>query len=77
MVILKKEELTTLFSEFWSIDQSEIKDDLPLDDKTLKNQSSIRFYQFIAAVESNFDVTVRNINDIHTFKDLYENIKEQ
>ena len=70
---MDKKALVQLFSDFWQISPSEVTDDLRLDNEALKNQSSIRFYQFVAAVESNFNVKVRNLNKILTFRDLLEN----
>ena len=70
-----RDELVRLFSEFWRIDASKVKDTLALDDNTLDNHSSVRFYQFIAAVESNLDVEVADVNRIKTFGDLAKNMK--
>ena len=67
---MKKKDLIAFFSEFWEINSSKIKDSLRLDNTDLENQSSFRFYQFIAAVESNFGIKLSNINDIETFRDL-------
>lgn len=72
-----KKKLINLTSEFWSIPASKIKNSLKLDDETLNNNSSIRFYQYIAAIESNLDVKVKNINKIQTFQDLVKNISSQ
>jgi acyl carrier protein len=72
---MEKIKLIQFFSEFWGIKESEIKDNLELNDENLHNHSSIRFYQFIAALESNFNVRIDNINNIITFEDLYRNIK--
>lgn len=77
MVKMNKKELIHFFSDFWNIDISKINDKLELNDKTLNNQSSIRFYQFIAAIESNFDVKIMSINKIITFGDLIKNITEK
>lgn len=74
---MDKEDLKDFFAEFWSIDKSEITDDLRIDDTTLKNQSSIRFYQFIAAIESNFDVRVKDVKNIQTFNDLLESLGDK
>ncbi|MBS3175253.1 hypothetical protein J4440_05205 [Candidatus Woesearchaeota archaeon] len=73
---MEKEELILFFSEFWNMDKKDISDNLKLDSENLKNLSSIRFYQFIAAIESNFNVSVSNINNIITFQDLWKNIKD-
>ena len=70
-----RKELISFFSDFWKIESSQIHDDMKLNDEILKNQSSIRFYQFIAALESNYDVKVQNINTILTFGDLVRNIE--
>jgi len=71
---IDKSDLIKFFSDFWKIDTSKINDNLELDDNTLDNNSSIRFYQFIAAIESNFDVKIVNINKIKTFGDILRNI---
>ena len=73
---MNKKELIQFFSDFWNIDISKINDKLELNDKTLNNQSSIRFYQFIAAIESNFDVKIKDINKIIKFGDLIKDIME-
>jgi len=66
--------LKELFSEFWEIDISKIHDKLEFDNSVINNFSSIRFYQFIAALESNFDVKISKINEILTYGDLVKNI---
>jgi acyl carrier protein len=71
---MNRKELIGFFSEFWGIEDSKIKDDLILNDENLHNHSSVRFYQFIAALESNFDVRIENINNVITFGDLSKNI---
>jgi len=76
MVKMNRKELIQFFSDFWDINISEVNDKLELNDKTLNNQSSIRFYQFIAAIESNFDVKIKNINKIITFRDLIKEIMD-
>ena len=57
------------------MEESEISDDLALNDETLNNHSSVRFYQFIAALESNFNIKIKNIGEIFTFGDLIKNIE--
>lgn len=66
--------LKEFFSEFWEIDISKIHDKLEFDNSVINNFSSIRFYQFIAALESNFDVKISKINEILTYGDLVKNI---
>ena len=58
-----KKKVIELTSEFWGIPISKIDDALLLDDANLSNNSSIRFYQFIAAIESNFNVKVVDVNE--------------
>ena len=72
---MERNELTSFFSDFWKIDRSHIHDNLKLNDEILKNQSTIRFYQFIAALESNYNVKIKNLNTILTFGDLMENLE--
>jgi len=74
MVAMNKKELIHFFSDFWKIDISKINNNLELNDEELNNQSSVRFYQFIAAIESNFNVEIRDIHKINTFEDLIKNI---
>ncbi|VVB83546.1 Uncharacterised protein [uncultured archaeon] len=57
--------------------ESEIGDGLILDNEHLNSHSSVRFYQFIAAVESNFNVIIKNAEDIFTFGDLVKNISSK
>lgn len=71
---MDRSELVSFFSEFWNIDSSRVNDQMKLNDETLKNQSSIRFYQFIAALESNYNVKVQNLTMILTFGDLVKNV---
>ena len=70
-------KLIKFFSEFWSIKESKIDNDLILNDENLENHSSVRFYQFIAALESNFDVVVTDIENVFTFGDLIKNISQR
>ena len=72
---MERNELISFFSEFWKIDSSHIHNNLKLNDEILKNQSSIRFYQFIAALESNYNVKIKNLNTILTFGDLIKNVE--
>ena len=72
---MDKGKLIQFFSDFWKIDTSQIDDNLTLDNNTLEDYNSIRFYQFIAAIESNFNVKIANIHGIRTFGDLFKNIK--
>jgi len=71
---MNKKQLIYFFSEFWGVNESEITDDLKLDSKEL-DLDSLKFYQFIAALESNFNVKVENIGELDTFESLYNNIK--
>jgi hypothetical protein len=71
---MEKSELISFFSEFWGLEKHKIKDDLILDNEHLSNNSSVRFYQFIAALESNFNIRLRNVEDIFTFGDLIKQI---
>jgi len=69
-----KKKLIVLTSEFWGIPVSKVVNSLRFDDQILNKSSSIRFYQFIAAVESNLNVKVKDISKILTFNDLINNI---
>jgi acyl carrier protein len=71
---MDKKEIIKLFSEFWEIDEAKVTTSLKLNDPSLKDQNSIRFFEFIAAVESNFNVRVKNLSRIATVGDLLDNI---
>jgi hypothetical protein len=71
---MDKEKLLEFFAEFWNIKKSELKEGIRLSSEDIESFSSVRFYQFIAAIESNFDVKVNNINKINTLFDLLNNV---
>ena len=73
---MNKKELKSFFSEFWKIEIDSLKDETLLNNETIKDLNSIRLYQFYAAVESNFDVRIKNIENIKSFKDLLDNISD-
>ena len=72
---MEKIHLINFFSEFWGIEKSEITDSLEINDQYLEDYSSIRVFQFIAAIESNFNVRVENLDKISNFGDLFNNLK--
>ena len=72
---MEKTKLIDFFAEFWGMNNSEINDFLKIDNQSLKDYNSIRFFQFIAAVESNFNVKIKNIDKISNFGDLFNNLK--
>ncbi len=72
---MEKSQLIKFFSEFWKIDESEVTDSLQIASQNLEDYSSIRVFQFIAAIESNFNIRVENIDKITTFGDLFKNLK--
>lgn len=74
---MDKKELIAFFSEFWKVNPSEVRDDLKLDSQSLPNNTSIRFYQFLAGIESRFGVSVKSVEKIRNFKDLYSNISQK
>ena len=63
------ETLQEFCSEFWDIEQDMVTDELAFD-SSLDGFSSIRFFQFLTVVESNFDVELSNPVQIKTFGDL-------
>lgn len=72
---MEKKELKTFFSKFWKVQESKINDDLKIDDAAIPNFNSMRFYQFIAAVEDNFGVSIKNVSAVKTFKNLLEEVE--
>jgi len=75
--MVAKAKLNQFFAKFWEIDASKIKDNLELDNEFINNYNSLRFYQFIAAIESNFNVKITNLSEIYTFGDLIKNLKDK
>ncbi|MDP3734728.1 MAG: hypothetical protein Q8R37_05860 [Nanoarchaeota archaeon] len=73
---MDKQKVINFCAEFWQVDPTLITEDLKIDDKALPNNSSIRFYQFMATVEEHFDVRINNINDVATFGDLFKNLEK-
>jgi hypothetical protein len=71
---MDKQQVLEFSAEFWQVDSSIITDDLRLDDRSLPQNSSIRFYQFIAKIEAHFNARVGNVMDIKTFGDLFGNL---
>lgn len=73
-----RKKIIKLASDFWGVPISQIVDSFAFDDKHIDgNISSVRFFQFIAAIESNFDVKVKDTHKIRTFEDLMHSIEEK
>jgi holo-[acyl-carrier protein] synthase len=60
-------KLRELVAQFWNISLNEVDDQLVFDATRLRGISSIRFYRFIAAVESNFGVRIVDPAAITTY----------
>ena len=60
---MEKKELIVFVSNFWKIPISEVSPELSFDSQNLKDFSSIRFYQFMAALESNFSIKITNLEN--------------
>ena len=73
---ITNDELVAFFSNFWKLEESLINEKLLIDDTNIPDFSSIRFFQFIAALESNFNLRVNNIERIVCFGDLLENLEK-
>ena len=58
----------------WNFDPKVLNSETRLDNSILKNQSSVRFYQFIAAIESNFNIKIEKIGEIIIFGDLLKKL---
>lgn len=72
--MIEERVLREFFSRFWDVKVEDVADDLMIDSR-IPSFTSIRLYQFLAAVESNFGVIVENVHKIRSFGDLRENIK--
>lgn len=72
---MDRDKIIAFCAEFWQVEAELIVDTLKLDDKSLPNNSSIRFYQFIAQLESRCSVRVSDVNGILTFGDLLKDIE--
>ena len=67
-----REEIIQFSADFWQIDPSTIHESLRLDDRDLPNNTSIRFFLFMAQVESHFGMRIENAFEIMTFGDLFK-----
>jgi len=70
------QELFSFFGEFWKVDPSLITEAMALDDARLPNNSSIRFYLFMAAVEKKFKVQLEEVHTITTFGELSQHLEK-
>ncbi|MBI2138991.1 acyl carrier protein [Candidatus Woesearchaeota archaeon] len=73
---MKKEQLRQFFSKFWDVPLERVTESLALDDTALADYSSVRFYQFIAALESRFGVRVEHLENVVTFGSLLESVAD-
>ena len=67
-----REEIIRFSADFWQINPSTIHESLRLDDRDLPNNTSIRFFLFMAELESNFGMKIENAFEIMTFGDLFK-----
>lgn len=67
--------LFSFFAKFWNVDPKIISREMTLDDRNLPQNSSIRFYLFMAAIEKEFKVTLDEVHTIMTFGDLCDRIR--
>ena len=72
---MDQEQLRHFCAQFWQVELSRISLDLRLDDPCLPHNTSIRFYQFIAALERQFKVRVNNIDTIITFGNIFQGLE--
>lgn len=72
---MNRQEIINFCAQFWNVDPHFITENLKIDDKSLPNNSSIRFYQFMATVEDRFNVRLNNVNDLATFGDLFKDLE--
>jgi acyl carrier protein len=73
---MDRQDIIKFCAEFWQVDHSVIEDNLKLDDKSLPNNSSIRFYQFIARLEAHFGAQLENAMEIRTFGDICQSLSK-
>ena len=69
---MDKDQIVQFCPEFWQVSPSFIQAELKLDDPGLPHNTSIRFYQFLAAVESKFKVQIDNLDTLFTFGDVFK-----
>ena len=72
---MERNEIINFSASFWQVDAEIIQDQLRLDDKQLPNNSSIRFYQFLANLESHFKTRIDDIHNVVTFGDLISRLQ--
>ena len=74
--MISEESIIIFFSEFWEMDPDSITLATKFDNKKIDNFTSLRFLQFIAAIESNFDFKFKSINELTSMRDLVKVINE-
>ena len=74
--MISDESIIIFFSEFWEMDVDSITLDTKFDNKEIDNFTSLRFLQFVAAIESNFDFKFNSINELSCIRDLVKIINE-
>ena len=74
--MVSDESIIIFFSEFWQMDIASFTLDIKFDNKEIDNFTSLRFLQFIAAIESNFDFKFDSINELTSMRDLVKIINE-
>jgi len=67
---MDRKELFLFFAEFWKVDPAMLSEEMALDDRRLPNNSSIRFYLFMAAVEKKCNLQLEEVETITTFGHL-------
>jgi acyl carrier protein len=71
---MERKQLEEFTNAFWKLENGRISDSLKFDDSDLSDFSSIRFFQFLTAIEANFDLELEDVASIHTFRDLVKRV---
>ncbi len=74
---MNREEIVAFCADFWQVNPSVIVPDLKLDDQSLPQNTSIRFYLFMAQVEDHFNIRVENVDEIMNFGDLFRVLEKK
>jgi len=71
---MDRDRVLSFIAAFWEMPESDVADGVELSEKDIPGLTSVRFFEFIAAIEAEFDVKVANIEKVLTVGDLIENM---
>lgn len=67
-----EQEIISFCAVFWRVEPSVITPSLRFDDPQLPNNTSIRFFLFMAEIEKHFQVRLEEVQEITTFGEVFK-----